>query len=972
MTPEQFLTFAEPLPEAMLLVTSSGVVLAGNRAVERLGPAMHQVTGKNLAVVVTDSPDDIAHYLRSCSRSGSLVPGSVNLLGADGESVSYRAEGTLLQPRTEESEARLLLRLIPKHSSVGQFVALNHRIDRFSEEIRRRRIAEAEAREQADRLRVTLRSIGDAVIVTDPEGRVSLLNPVAQAMTGWTLEEAAGQSLPDVFRIINEYTRELVENPALPAREEGEDVGLPKHTVLVAKDGAERRIDHSSAPIQADDGTLLGAVLVFRDVTQRQLAEEKLRRSERQFRQLADAMPQIVWSAEPDGQIDYINRQWTNFTGLPDTSGNGGWSHVVHPDEFQAANEQWAASVRGGTPFEMQLRLLGVAQQGYRWHLVRTVAVRDDAGRLVRWFGTSTDIHDQKRAEASASYLAQASAALAGVVDYESTLQTVANLAVPHFADWSAVDIAADGNTLRRLAVAHRDPEKVQIAHELMQRYPPDPQDVHGPLTVLHAGTPEMISDITDELLVLSARDDTHLSLIRSLGLKSYICVPLIVSGKTLGVLTFATAESERTYNGADLTLAVDLAHRASVAVENTQLYQALRDSDRRKDEFLATLAHELRNPLAPIRNALELLKMPTVDAATATRSRDMMERQVGHLVRLVDDLLDVSRVIQGKIQLRRERIELATVVAHAVETVQPLMDAKGHRVHILLPSESLSVDADPVRLAQVIGNLLTNAAKYTEPRGQIWLTAERDGGTAELRVRDSGIGIGPEMLPRVFELFVQVDHAATQAQGGLGIGLTLVKNLVDMHDGTVEARSDGLGRGSEFIIRLPISARTDLPDHFDDSGEMVRRPPATAAYRLMVVDDNQDAAESLGMLLELQGHHVRVASSGDMALEITKNFMPDVVFLDIGMPGMDGYEVARRLRQRPGLRHVVLAALSGWGQEEDRRRTTAAGFDHHLIKPPEPRAVEAVLTELGRRRHSQSSGSLRPGNENSTAVRHD
>jgi len=749
-------------------------------------------------------------------------------------------------------------------------------------------------------------------------------------------------------------------------------VGLANHTLLVAKDGVERPIDDSAAPIQADDGTLLGAVLVFRDVTQRQQAEEQLRRSERQFRQLADAMPQIVWSAEPGGVVDYMNQQWTNFTGLPDALGNTGWSHVLHPDETQTATEQWAASVRSGAPFEMQLRLLDMRQQRYRWHLVRTVAVRDDAGRLVRWFGTSTDIHEQKRAEESARYLAQASAALAGVVDYESTLQTVANLAVPHFADWSAVDVADDANTLRRLAVAHRDPEKVQLAHDLMRRYPPDPQVPSGALTVLRTGTPEIISDITDEMLVLAARDEAHLRLIRSLGLKSYICVPLIVSGKPLGVLTFATAESGRTYTGADLTLATDLAQRASVAVENTQLYQALRDADRRKDEFLATLAHELRNPLAPIRNALEILKMPTVDAATVARSRDMMERQVEHLVRLVDDLLDVSRVMQGKIELRRERVELATVVARAVETVQPLMDAKGHRVNIRLPSESLSIDADPVRLAQIVGNLLTNAAKYTEPGGRIWLTAERDGETAELRVRDSGIGIGPEMLPRVFELFVQVDHASTQAQGGLGIGLTLVKNLVEMHDGTVQARSEGHGRGSEFIMRLPTSAQTDWPDRVAHRGEQVRRPPEASAYRLLVVDDNLDAAESLGMLLELQGHEVRVASSGVAALEITKAFTPDVVFLDIGMPGMDGYEVARRLRQQPSLGNVVLAALTGWGQKEDRRRTTAAGFDHHLVKPPEPRAVEAVLAELGRMRHPQSHGSLRPGDANATAVRHD
>ncbi len=306
--------------------------------------------------------------------------------------------------------------------------------------------------------------------------------------------------------------------------------------------------------------------------------------------------------------------------------------------------------------------------------------------------------------------------------------------------------------------------------------------------------------------------------------------MPLVVSGNPLGVLTFATAESGRTYTDADLALANDLANRAGVAIENFRLYQALRDADRRKDEFLATLAHELRNPLAPIRNALQILKMPRVDAATVERSRDMMERQVHHLVRLVDDLLDVSRVMRGKIELRKERVELATVVARAVETVQPLVDAQGHELSVRLPTESLLLDADPVRLAQVVGNLLTNAAKYTEPNGRIWLTAEREGDEAVLRVRDNGIGIAPDMLPHIFELFVQVDHASTKAQGGLGIGLTLVKNLVEMHNGTVEARSDGLGQGSEFVVRLPLSAQGLEQDHDRETGQQTQQPPRLRA----------------------------------------------------------------------------------------------------------------------------------------------
>jgi PAS domain S-box-containing protein len=941
-----------------------------------------------------------------------------------------------------------------------------------------RRVAEEHAlvlHEERERLRVTLASIGDAVISTDTEGRVVFLNPVAEGLVGWKSDEIVTKVLTDVIHLINEYTREPVENPVVRVLKEGMIVGLANHTILVSRDGTERPIEDSAAPIKDAAGRVVGCVLVFRDVTeqrraaqeiivsearhrailrsaldcvitmdhegkvvefnpaaettfqysradvlgrdldgllipesyrqrfrkglahllatgegpilgqrqelsaikadgsefpvelavtrispdgpplftaymrdisQRKQAEAALAASEQNFRQLADAMPQIVWSADATGTIDFLNRQWKSFTGLTESAGNGGWKQILHPDDVPQANERWAASLDTGAPFNMEVRLFDRSIQSYRWHLIRTVAVLDESGQVARWFGTATDIQEQKRAEESARYLAEASASLALVVDYESTLQNIVNLAVPHFADWSTVDVPdADGN-LRRLAVAHQDPGKIDLIHQLMHEYPPDPKARQGAAAVLRSGRPERIAEITDEMLVQGARDQRHLDVIRSLGLKSYLCVPLVVSGKPLGVLTFATAESGRRYGEADLTLAMDLAHRAAIAIENTRLYQALRETDRRKDEFLATLAHELRNPLAPIRNSLQILKMPRVDADTVERSREMMERQVQHLVRLVDDLLDVSRVMRGKIELRKERIELGAIVARAVETVQPLMDAQGHQLSVWIPNQSLSMDVDPVRLAQVIGNLLTNAAKYTEANGRIWLTAERDFDIVVLRVRDNGIGISAAMLPRIFELFVQVDHTSTKTQGGLGIGLTLVKNLVELHNGTISAHSEGLGKGSEFIVRLPVTLATT------ENGESVvpehsYHEPAPSGLRLLLVDDNQDAAVSLAMLLRLQGHEVHVAHSGLAALEMARSLQPHIIFLDIGMPGMDGYEVARRIRNLPGLENVVLAALTGWAQQEDRRRTREAGFDHHLVKPPELKALEAVINPL-------------------------
>ena len=892
-------------------VGPDGTILRANRAeLDMLGYSREEYVGRLIADFHADE-DVICDILKRLQAGEKLTEYPARLKCKDGSIKDVLIDSSVLWRD-------------------GEFVHTRC----FTRDVTERKRAEAKVREQEQRTRTILESITDAFFGLDRDWRFTYVNRQAEALLGRSRDDLIGKNHWDVYPdtlgtvVERSYDRAVAENVTVTFENY-----YPPH---------DRWYEVRAYP--SPDGL----AVYFRDVGERKRAEIALRESEQRFRQLADAMPQIVWTARPDGNIDYLNRRWTEFTGLPQTVGNEGWGQILHPDDARLANERWAASLATGAPFEMEMRLLDRRQQSYRWHLIRTVAVPDGDGKVARWFGTSTDIHEQKRAEESSRFLAEASAELAGVVDYESTLQKVANLAVPYFADWSAVDLADDDGNLRRLAVAHQDSNKIALVRDLMREYPPDPQAPGGAFAVLRTGKPELVSEITDEMLVQGAKDERHLRLIRSLGLKSYLCVPLVVSGNTLGVLTFATAESGRKYTDADLALATDLAHRAAVAIENTQLYQALRDTDRRKDEFLATLAHELRNPLAPIRNALQILKMPRVDAETVERSREMMERQVHHLVRLVDDLLDVSRVMRGKIELRKERVELATVVARAVETVQPLVDAQGHQLSVRMASDSLLLEADPVRLAQVVGNLLTNAAKYTEPNGRIWLTAERDGDMAVLRVRDNGIGIAPAMLPRIFELFVQVDHASTKAQGGLGIGLTLVKNLVEMHNGIVQARSEGLGQGCEFVVRLPLVAQALDQDHGPEAGPQADQLPPRSGKRLLVVDDNKDAADSLAMLLRLQGHEVRVAYSGMAALEMTKTYTPDVVFLDIGMPGMDGYEAARRIREQPGLGKTVLAALTGWGQQEDRRRTAEAGFDHHLVKPPEPQLLESLLAGEG------------------------
>lgn len=387
---------------------------------------------------------------------------------------------------------------------------------------------------------------------------------------------------------------------------------------------------------------------------------------------------------------------------------------------------------------------------------------------------------------------------------------------------------------------------------------------------------------------------------------------------------------------------------RVVIAHENvTKLRLAvdsLREADRRKDEFLATLAHELRNPLAPIRNAIHILKLTGTSEPAAGQTIQMLERQTAQLTRLVDDLMDVSRVMRGKIELRLETVDLASVIHQAIETAQPLLSAKHHLLVLELSEKPLYVVADPVRLSQVICNLLTNAAKYTEPNGRIVLTSSQSGESAVVGIRDNGIGIAPDQLRGIFELFMQVDHTTSRAQGGLGIGLTLVKNLVELHGGAVQAKSAGLGQGSEFIVTLPLTAAPALESSAD--GDQVIAASTPSGCRIMVVDDNCDAANSLAMLLRTLGHQVKVAHSGSDALAMVESFAPAIMFLDIGMPEMDGYEVARRLRADPANTGLCLAALTGWGQAEDRRKTAEAGFNHHIVKPPDMQAILRVVAE--------------------------
>ena len=397
------------------------------------------------------------------------------------------------------------------------------------------------------------------------------------------------------------------------------------------------------------------------------------------------------------------------------------------------------------------------------------------------------------------------------------------------------------------------------------------------------------------------------------------------------------TTDTAALRSGGDATVTID---NASVIEAERRARNAAEAANRAKDEFLAVLGHELRNPLSAVRNGIVAARL---DPARRDRALELAGRGAEHIRRLADDLLDVARIAHGRITLRREAVPFAQIVEHAIESSRQLIAERAHAITVLLPESDLRVDADSIRLEQVIGNLLSNAAKYMNPGGQITVTVAHEGGEAVLRVRDTGIGIAPEMFPRVFDLFAQADQALDRAQGGLGIGLTLVKRLVELHGGRVEAHSDGCGRGAEFVVRLPALSTCGEAASPSSASTLDGRPCA----RVLIVEDSADAAEMMAMLLEVLGHRVRAVGDGPSALAAALANPPDVMLIDIGLPGMDGYEVARQVRQHEGLRRVILVALTGYGGDEDRQRALAAGFDYHLAKPVDLDQFQGVVAQF-------------------------
>lgn len=663
--------------------------------------------------------------------------------------------------------------------------------------------------------------------------------------------------------------------------------------------GSPRWWDVAVTPVPGPDGTVEQLLSVSRDVTDARAAEQRLAESEQRFRIMADGLPFPVWVHDPAGRLRLINRTYCDYFGVTaEQVLDEGWRPLVHPDDREEYVGSFLLAVRERTPWSRPCRVRRAGGDEWRWIESSARPHYSSDGGYLGMVGCSPDVTERERAQAT---LRARERELQTLADNTPDVLTRFDRGLRHVFVNAAVEKATGRPRAEFLGRTNRD-----------------------------LGMPADQCDRWDAALMAVFESGQHRSLEFTFdgpaGVRHY-AARLVPEFGPDGAVEFVLGVTH------DVT-------------DRRRFEQTLADQDKRKDEFLATLAHELRNPLAPIRNGLQVLRLSGEATGAVAKARDMMDRQLGHLVNLVDDLLDISRVSQGKITLKRERLTVREAVEAAVEACRPTVDAKHHTLATDLPAEPLAVDGDRTRLVQVVSNLLTNAAKYSDDGGRITVSARREGGEAVVSVTDTGLGIAPELLPTLWDMFTQVRDTLDKAQGGLGIGLSLVKKLVEMHGGTVAAASAGVGFGSTFTVRLPLAAEVPRPldTPTGGTGRGMRRP--TPGRRILVVDDNRDGAESLAMMLGLFGHRTNTAHDGVAALAAARAFGPEVVFLDIGLPGMDGYEVARRLRADPDTAGATLVALTGWGSEDDKRRSKEVGFDHHLTKPVDAAEVTALLAD--------------------------
>ncbi|AEG92202.1 PAS domain-containing hybrid sensor histidine kinase/response regulator [Ramlibacter tataouinensis] len=653
---------------------------------------------------------------------------------------------------------------------------------------------------------------------------------------------------------------------------------------------------------------------------------------------IIDPMPEtasVIWYTGADGAVRRRNPSWEQFTGQSHADYHGwGWLDAIHPDDRNRVAQAWRDAVADGTLDRLRYRL---RRHDGQWRDVTAHGspLLED-GRPPEWVGICVDITHSLQAERALKaseerlrFLDRLGQAARPLTDANRVMATTARLLGEYLGATRCAyaDVEADSNrfTIRSDWSVPGVPSSAGV-YSL---------DLFGPQATsnLRRGQHLVVRDVDREL-----GDEGGGRMFNAIGIKAIICAGLAKDGRLVAMMAVHQSQP-RNWTRAELALVEEVVDRCWAHIERVRDSAMLREQDRRKDEFLATLAHELRNPLAPMRYAVAMMRMAK-DGSVLPQAQEVIDRQVSHMARLIDDLLDLSRINRGLIQLQREPVRLATLLQRAVETARPGIEAARHRLELQLPPDSLMVDADPARVVQVIGNLLNNAAKYTPDGGHIRLAAWAAGRNAVLEVADNGIGIPPDQQGKLFQMFTQLHHTANRAQGGLGIGLSLVKTLVEMHGGSVRVDSAGLDEGSRFTVELPLAKAAVVPA----TPPAAATPSAPGPTRVLVVEDNRDGLETLLALLDVLGYEVAGAADGREGLAVARHFRPQAVLLDLGLPVMDGFEVARAMREDPALKDTYIVALTGWGADSDRQRTAQAGFDAHLTKPVALDTLEEML----------------------------
>jgi PAS domain S-box-containing protein len=858
------------------------------------------------------------------------------------------------------------------------------------------------AEEATHSLASIVESSEDAIISKKLDGSIVSWNASAERIYGYTSEEAKGENIsilaPDDRR------EELLH--IFEALKRGESI-THLETVRRTKDGRLIDVALTLSPTRDEAGRVTGASTIARDITDRKRADQErslmaaqIENERQRLNNLVAHVPGVVWEAwggpdQASQRIDFVSEYVEKMLGYGTEqwlSTPNFWLSIVHPDDAERAAQEAAAifaSGRGGTS-----RFRWVAKDGRTiWVEAQSVVMCDDSENPIGMRGVTMDITERKRAEDAQRFLAEASGLLAGSLDYETTLASVAKLAVPNLSDWCIVHIIGANGRLRQLAVVHSDPAKEEAARKLQERYPVDPDWAMGVPNVLRTGRAEFYQIVNQERLARVARNEEVANVLRELDLRSCMIVPLVARNRTLGTITLATAESNRYYDASDLTLAEDLAHRIALAVDNARLYREAQDAvtareealhirdellrrehiareeaetaNRSKDEFLATVSHELRTPLNAILGWAHMLRSNRLDDTTQTRALETIERNAKSQAQLVEDILDVSRIVTGKLKLDVRPVELAAVVDAAIDAVRPAADAKEIRIESILDPRAGPVSGDPNRLQQVIWNLVANAVKFTGRGGRVQVQLGSVGSSVEIRVTDTGQGINAEFLPYVFDRFRQADATSTRRHGGLGLGLAIVRHLVEMHGGTVEASSPGEKLGATFTVKLPpFVARVGRPDlerqHPTPVGTISMEPSARLdGLRVMVVDDEPDTREMLRIMIGQLGAEVKTSCSSEEAIRLLSEWKPDVILSDIEMPDEDGYELIRKVRRSEanGGRKVPAIALTAYGRVEDRLRALSAGYQMHIAKPAEPAEIAAMISSLAARKASGPAG---------------